>query len=170
MAKIPQETGRGFNIAETTAVMLSNVTTETTLFSQTIPAGKMGAVKRQKFKAFCTLTTPLLSLPSLTIKIRFGSSIMTVTSGLGLGASLTSEPFMITGEIINKSVNSQVVWARIEQGAATIPLLLGISSSFKGAKWTEDTTTDKTFSITGQFSLLSATTSLSVEHCDIELS
>ena len=170
MAKIPQETGRGFTVTDSAAIAVNNVTTETSLFNQTISASKMGSSKTLTFSAFCMLTTPALSLPALTVRLKFGSSTLLITSGLSLAASMVNEPFMIRGQIINKSSSSQIVWARIEQGANSIPLLLGISSAFKGAKWTEDTTVDKTFSLTAQFSLLSSGTTLSAEHVLVELS
>lgn len=170
MVKIPQETGRGFSVTDSAAVAVSNTTSETTIFSQVVPGGKMGAIKRLRFSAFCMITTPALSLPSLTVRLKFGGSTITVANGISLAINLNNEPFMIRGEIINKSATSQIAWARIEQGANSLPLLLGIASSFKGAKWTEDSSTDKTFSLTAQFSLLSGGTSLSAEHVDIELS
>jgi len=170
MAKLQRETGRGFAVTELSGSTVTNTTAETNLFTQVIPAGKMGAVKELSFELLCMLTTPLLSLPTLTLRLKYGASVLTVSSGTALAVSQTNEPFILKGKIVNKSVNSQVVYARIEQSTASAPLVLGVSSSFKAAKWAIDTSADQTFSLTSQFSLLSGTTSISVENVTIELS
>jgi len=170
MPKLRRETGRGFAVTELAGVSLNNSLSETTLFSQVIEAGKMGTVKELGFEFFCMLTTPALSLPSLTIRLKFGGNTLTVANSLGIAASQSNEPFIVRGKIVNKASNSQVAYACIEQGAASLPLVLGVASSFKGAKWSVDTSQDQTLSLTGQFSLLSGGTTLTLENATIDLS
>lgn len=173
MAKVMQETGRGFNVTDPTSVVLQSAVAtspKTTLFQQTIKGGKMGTLKTLDFRALFLLTTPAISVPVLTITVEFGSSVLTLVSSIGVAINQTNAPFLITGQIINKAANGQVAHARIEQNASTIPLSLGANSGFKASDWTEDTSLDRDLIITGQFSALALGSSLTLKHAAVELS
>jgi len=168
MANLIRETGRGFASSLTANSSLSNSTVETTLFSQTISGGKMGTSKALKFTLYCSLTTPALAVPTLTVKVKLGSTSLTVMSGLSLAISQTNAPFNVTGLIVNKSApNAQFTFSQIIQQSASIPLVL--TSALADADWTVDTTTDQLFAVTAQFGSLNATTTLTFRYADIEL-
>lgn len=165
MALQKRETGRGYSVADYTSATLSSSTVETTLFTQTIVAGSMGIAKELNFRIICTLTT-VLAPPTLTIKMKFGASTLTVMSGLTLSTSLTSSPFIIEGVIANVgSSTAQIVYAKLTQASSTILL----AQPMAYADWTIDTTTDQTFSVTAQFGSSSATTVLTYKHANVDL-
>jgi hypothetical protein len=170
MAKIQRETARGFAVGEYASTTVTNTATETTLFSQTIQAGAMGLNKELTFKIVCTLSTGVLP-PSLTIRIKLGTTTISVLNAQSLATSLSSaSPFIIDGMICNNNtVSAQFMFAKIQQPSTTLPLLLSASSSMASADWTVDTSVDQTFAITAQFGSASTAASLVFKHATIEL-
>lgn len=162
MAKIQRETSRGFSVGEYSASTLTNSSSETTLFSQNIVAGRMGTNKELVFG---------LLPPSITVKIKFGSATLTVLNGQSLATSLASaKPFIIEGMVCNNSVSTQFIYAKISQASNTLPLLLSASSGMDSADWTIDTSSDQTFSITAQFATANNAATLTFKHASVELS
>lgn len=168
-----RETSRGFSSSTAgTTVLTSSLTSnpETTIFSEVIPGTKMGTNKTSRLEMLVTLTSQALSLPSLTFKVKLGSSSLTLFSGVSLLASQTNTPFVIKVKIRNKNAaNSQIVFAEICQSDTNSPLAI-MSSMTKFAIWSEDTTVDKTLSVTAQFGGLSANASITVQDADLDLS
>lgn len=165
-----RETSRGFASSQASTLTLSNSTTETTLFSQVIPAGSMGINKKLNLEALCTLTTPVVSIPTLTIRLKLGSAVLTVVSAVGLAVSQTNAPVVIEAKIRNKEAsNAQILYAKVTQAGTSLPLLIENSKAVF-ASWTVDTSVNQTLSITAQFGGLSAATSLTAQDIDIELS
>jgi len=168
-----RETSRGFSLTETGGNTLTNSTVETSLFSYVIPAGKMGTSKILKFEIICHITTPALSIPSLTIKIKLGAAVLTIVSTATLGAAIADKPIKIEGTIANLSAtNAQFVYAQLTSasGSGLIFSLLSASTVVTDAAWTVDTTLDQTFAVTGQFGGLSGTTSITPKLVSIDLS
>lgn len=164
-----RETSRGFSVSQLTSTTISNTTNETVLFSQVIPGGTMGTVKKCIGTILCTLTTPTLNLPSITIRLKLGNSVMLVASNIGLPFSQTNTPFLINFSIRNRDNNSsQIVYANINYSADTLPLLIDRS---KGAFaiWNVDTSISQTLTVTAQFGSLSLGTSLTTQDADIDL-
>lgn len=169
MPKTIRETGRGFSTSDTSGIVLTNSATETTLYSQDIPAGAMGTVKELNFKLLCALTTGLVP-PNLTIRIKLGSSVLAVLNSQGLATSQSGLPFLVEGLIANNgAINAQSVYAKVTQYSNSVPLLIG-PAGMALADFTEDTSVIKTFSITAQFASAASATSLTVKHATIELS
>lgn len=172
--EIAQETNRGYSVKafNFTPAITSSVTSnpETTIYSRNIEGGKMGTGKEMYFNIFCSLTTPLVS-PALIIKVKLGASTLLVVNGLALATSITNKPFRVEGGITNLGAsNNQYVWARVHQPGSTLPIVLGTEGAYMEAVWTEDTTIDKTFSVTAQFSGLLANTTLTSRYIKIDLS
>lgn len=130
----------------------------------------MGTNKEMNFRFICLLTTGLVT-PTLTIRAKLGSSVLTVASGVGLAASLgTPAPFIVEGSVINEdAANAQLAWFKITQPANTLALLIGGGTAMNAVSWTEDTTADRTFSITAQFGTAVTGTSLTFRHASIDL-
>lgn len=157
--------GRVISLAP--AITLSNTTTETDLISTVIPANSLSNYKRIKFKIYCSLTSALVT-PNLTVRIKFGSNSVTVINGLGVNISQTSKPFTIEGIIVNRgNTMSQYVYGEIKQNASIGPLALTSPTYNANGIIATNTETDQTFSVTGQFSSTSATSSLTIDFWEI---
>lgn len=170
MANTVRETARGFAAAQNTNTSLTNTATNTAMYSQVLKAGSMGVSKEMNFKFICLLTTGAVLAPTLNISVSLGSSSLTVASSLALSLSQSARPFIVEGSIINKdSATAQLAWAKITQFSTTLPILLGSSSSMTAADWTEDTTADKTFTVSAQFGSAIAGTTLTFRHASIDL-
>lgn len=169
MANNLLETARGFASTDTANVLLQNSTAETTLYSQTIRGGVMGANKTLRFQVMCSIST-VLSVPSLTLRIKLGSSTLVVANALSLVLNATARPLVLEGIIANKNAtNAQFVAAWVIQDASNpISLVTGPLAAI--ADWTEDTTANATFSFTAQMGGLSLSTGLTYRYGSVELS
>lgn len=163
----------GYSYKETAPNTVTNTVAEMTLFEYVIPAGDFGTRKNARFSVLCSLTTPLIVPPNLTIRVRLASNVLTVLNTVGLATGLSNKPFKIEGEIVNlfeaANTNSQYVYAQINQYANAIPILSNTGASLEGAEWTNDLTTAKTFKITAQFNALSAAAALARKYAMLEI-
>lgn len=152
MAVIKRETNRGFSLSDANIGMsMTNTASEINLFVQNVGGGKLGVNKTLDFESVNRLSTVLIN-PTLTIRIRFGTSILTVLNAVSLVSSIsTNKPFIIKGKIVNTSATTQYVYAYISQYGVNVPILLNNDSGLADADWTIDTTINQQFSITAQF-------------------
>jgi hypothetical protein len=159
------EANRGFALVESAGSTLTNSTTETVLFAANIPAGKMGTSKILKFEFSLHLTSPALSVPTITLKLKLGATFaITLANAALLSASLSNKPILIKGKIANmNSTSSQYVQVEIMNNSAGTNILSSLGSSFvvTDATAAVDTTVDQTLALTAQFGALSSTTSVS---------
>lgn len=165
------EGNRGYGLNEFNGSTLLNTTAETTLFSTVIPAGKLGSAKILDFKICFHISTPTLSIPTLTLKLKLGSASLTLSSTANLSANLTDKPLIVEAEISNLGVaNSQFVLAKVFNNSAGL-ILSGLSSAFSATDgtWAVDTTVDQTLSVTGQFGALSGTTTVTPKSVRINI-
>jgi len=167
MAVIKRETGRGFAATDSTASVFTAMTTEQTLFSHTIVGGYMSNNKELRFNILCALTSPMLSVPTITVKVKLGSSVINIMQGLTLATGQNNAPFLIEGVIANSNDPAiQTVFTKLTQ--ATTAILSSQPMAY--ADWTVDTTVDQLFAITAQFGGISVATSLTYKHASVELS
>lgn len=105
----------------TTLVDVNNSTTETTLFTATVPAGVMGTNRTLRLQidgdylnnSGLTLTT------SETLRIYFGGSVIWADAGKAHAASANRKPLSITVRITNAgATNSQVLGGTITLGGS----------------------------------------------------
>lgn len=167
------ESNRGYAINEISSTVLNATsTTETALFSDTIPAGKLGTFKLLNFSFIAHLSTPALSLPSLTLKLKFGSTAATTIVNSLLAASISDKPILISGTIANLGVtNSQYIFINVTNYSNTAIFgALGSSFVVSDGTWVVDTTVDQVLSITGQFTTGLSTTSITPKLIQINVS
>jgi len=150
-----QSTTTAYSVA-TSLAALTNSTTETTLFSQSLPAGLLGTAKHVYVTFIGQMSSTLIN-PTITLKFKYGTGVLTLATGLSINASLTSSPFIIEAEIIaGNSTSSQIAFAKLlnnGSGIFAFPVYLGVGT------WTIDSTTAQNISITAQFnSALTGTT------------
>lgn len=170
---VRRETNRGFSSSLSTLTSLSSSLSsnpETVLFSEVIPAKKMGTGKKLRLEMLFTLSTAAISLPTLTVKIKLGSQTLTIANGLGLTASQTNAPFTVDARIRNKDdAGQQMAYARMAQNGNNLTLLIANSQAVY-ADMTVDTTQDQNLQVTAQFGGLSSGNTLTLRDVDMDLS
>jgi hypothetical protein len=165
-----RETSRGFSSTQANNQVVTNNNSEVTVFSQVIPAGKMGSSKKLSLSLLATLTTPLLSIPSITVRVKLGNAVLTVINNVGLVASQNNAPFTLDATIRNKDDPAiQIAYAKMIQNASN-GTLLNSNATATYADWTVDTTVDQTLSVTVQFGALSSNTNFTLRDVDLDLS
>ena len=151
-------------------ITLANSTTETTLLSTMIAGSAMTLKNRLKFNLWCALSTQALVPGTLTIRVKYGSLVLTLGGGaLALLGSAASAPFTMSGRLSNKgTTNSQFCYGELRQASGGLSLLSPINQARSTSAI--DSTTDQAFSITAQFSVASAQNILVVDDIEVELS
>lgn len=126
-----------------------------------VPASYLGTFTSIGFRLTFQISTTAVVGPTLTIKIKFGSAVLTVVSS-GLAAGLVNKTFRVEGSISNQSAtNTQTVWGQMLQPSSGI---FGVLTSnvleSSASDWSIDTTTDQTAQVTVQFGTASASNSI----------
>lgn len=131
--------------------LINNSTTETALLTvpDTVKANTLVG-KPYKFMLLCKITTPAVSIPTLTIRIKFGSQVLTLFNGISLLGSQTTQPFVVEGYIFPITNSTQLVWARINQTPGTA-LTLNSTNTSLTSDWTAALTSQNLFNITAQW-------------------
>jgi hypothetical protein len=138
--------GMNINMVPVTT-SVTNSTTETTIFVDTIRASTLGVSKSLLLDAYGTITS-LLTPPTVTIKIYVGSTVVATYSSLIINASVTSAPFHINFLMTNNnSASSQFCYGELRPNTAIS--FTSTSPNFTTA--TINTTTDQYLKVTAQF-------------------
>lgn len=150
----------GTRISTTPSITLTNSTAETTLFSDVIEANSLVPGKYYPFRIDLALTTPLINLSNLTIRVKYGSGTVAVINGAGLTIGMTSAvPVTVSGYLVSRGMNSQFLPIVVSQGMGTAITLNNTNSIARGTM-AVDASSDQNFSITAQFSGVGATASI----------
>lgn len=151
-AQIKTFSPTGTRISSTPSVSIVNSTVETTLFADLIEANSLVPGKYYQFRIDLAISTPLVNLANLTIKVKYGSQTIAIINGaaLSIGAT-TAVPVTITGVLVSRGMNSQFLPVTVSQGMGSI-LTLGSTNSVARGLMTVDASVDQTFSVTAQFS------------------
>lgn len=139
-----------------TTVTISNTTTETTLFTATIPGGAIGTHRSLRFFAQGDLLNTTGSACNFNIRLKLGATTLHVTDTPSMNNGSNRASMQIEWRIFNR--NSQAIQhssASIRFGGfgteATAGTLRAESQSQSGGNAaTEDTSSDKTLVVTGQ--------------------
>ena len=116
----------------------------------TIFASSVNIGSRYSFSLQLNVTSPLLSVGTLTLKVKLGGSTLTLANGVAIAGLGATTPIYIEGEVEIKGMQSQIVNARILQmNGVAIPV--GGSSITPQADWTNDMTQVQYFDITATF-------------------
>lgn len=147
----------------TSAVTVSNTTSETTIISGTITGGSLGINGILLFEIDCSqLVLNTGSSVTVTIRAKYGATtVATITLA---GSAITAKVGRIQGYIMNAGVtNSQKASMTFINdptdntfGGATAPSTAGTAA--------EDSTANKTFAVTCQFSSASANANATFQH------
>lgn len=160
VAQVKTFSPSGTRISTTPSVTITNSTTETTLFSDIIQANSLVPGKYYPFRIDLALTTPLVNLANVTIRVKYGSQTLTVINGAGLTIGMTSAvPVTITGYIVSRGMNSQFIPIVVSQGMGSAIVLSNTNTIARGTM-TVDSSVDQNFSITAQFGGVGANASI----------
>lgn len=129
------------------AASLSGTNAEFVMFPDTIPAGTMYSGKQSYFFGSYKASTGV-SLSDLTIKIKFGSSSLTILNGIALTPSISNRYFTVEvwmdGELNN---DHQMLFARVISEGGVV---LSKTTYMTGGDFYEDPNTDQRYHITMQ--------------------
>lgn len=129
-----------------TATSLLGATRRDTISANTL----YNPTRPYHFTMWCTLSTPTLSIPTLTISIKVGTATLNVMSGVGLVGGLANTPFIIDFWLFPANSTTQYAFASITQTNGTVATLnLGTSDQY--AQWSLDPTQLQVVDITAQF-------------------
>lgn len=131
--------------------LLNNSTTETNLLiaPDTLKANTLVA-KPYRFILLCQITTPAISIPTLTIRVKLGAQVLTLFNNISLLGSQTTQPFVIEGFVFPIGTNNQIVWCRINQTPGTT-LSISSGNTSLTTNWTANLATQNLFNITAQW-------------------
>lgn len=131
--------------------LLNNNLTETSILTlpDTVKANTLSA-RPYKFMLFCRLTTPSISIPTLTVRIKLGNQTLTLFNAISLLGNQTTQPFIIEGYILPITTTTQLIWAKINQSPGTALTISSANTSLM-SNWTADLTTQNLFNITAQW-------------------
>jgi hypothetical protein len=171
------KSSKKLNIA-TSSVSVSASTTETTLFSTTIAGGTLGtnnAVKIEVFLGAISLDTAA----TLLLRLKYGATTIvdkTINPGGGSAGAIDISRMVITGYLVaNGATNAQKGALLFAGGDGTAEDDASANTNGEkviggsNATATEDSTTDKTLSLTAQYSTANANNALTAEFSLITL-
>lgn len=169
MSVVKNITANGATWRECPSTTISNSVAETTILSVTIPGKDLDLYKLIRYEMYCNLTSIVVP-PTVTIKVKYGSGVLTAVSALTININQNSQPFIIEGVIVNRNLtNSQYAYSKVSQHATQGPLALTSPIYDARTTFAIDSTTDQTFAITTQFGGLIATTSLVIDYWKITI-
>jgi hypothetical protein len=153
-------------------VAISNLTSsaaETTLFSTVIPGGALNLANKLIFQIAGRLSTPLLTPGTLTIRVKYGTSVAIVsTAPLALVGNASNVPYKINGYMVNTgSTSTQYMQSQLTCAAGGIAV--GASVNLADAFPAMDSTIDQTFAVTAQFSVSSANNILTTPYFEVSV-
>lgn len=170
MSTFKLATPTGLLLRSDAANPVSNSNAEITLLSLTIPGAAMSMSNKLKFALWCSLTTTALLPGNVTIKVKYGTAVLTLGGGaIALTGSISSQPLLIGGRMSNKSAtNSQYLYGEIRQSSNALVLgnVINQSKMYPAI----DSTQDQVFSVTAQFQTADINNILVMEDCELDLS
>lgn len=150
------------------ATAISNSTTETTLYSVSIPGNTLGT-KRVRVIAQLALSSKASGAGTFTIRGYYGSTAATIADSV-LTTSLSSRGLVVMFDLMNSSDTAhQFGWLRLEQPDATSNDGTGVRAWSALATPTIDSTTTQTLKLTGQFGTADAANVLGYNLAWVEL-
>ena len=141
----------GTRISFTPSASIVNSTTETTLFSDVITGNSLVQGKYYSFRVDVAITTPLVNLATLTIKVKYGGQTVAVINGAGLTIGLSqATPLTLTGVLVSRGTNNQFLPIMVNQAMGNA-ISLTTSNTVARGLLTVNSAIDQSFSITAQF-------------------
>lgn len=133
--------------------LANNTGTETSLIGavkDTIQANTLVPYRPYRFELNCILTTPALSLPTLTLKVKLGTNVIAMVSATTVSAGQTNAGVRIRGTLLATSMGTQVALTEIIQPNGNVIPLTNSNSNFY-TQLTTDMTVPQTVDITAQW-------------------
>lgn len=122
----------------------------TVFFQETINAGTLIPNKWYSLRMAFKLTTPLVSIPGLSITFQYGGSTYNLMSSTPLVGGITNGLFTINFTMLATSNNTQIPFATVTQPNGAI-VTLGTSSLTPVGAFSTNSMVSNNFSVTIQF-------------------
>lgn len=170
MSLVKLATPDGVILRPDSAVVVTNTNLETTILTYTVTGGSMNMSNRLKGTLYFGLSTIAVLPGTLTIRIKYGSSVLTLGGGaLALIGGAASAPFVVNFRLSNKdTAGSQFLYGQILQGSGGLTLSSPINQAFSLPAI--DSTVDQTFIVTAQFQTANVGNTLTLQDAEAELS
>lgn len=151
------------------SVSFVNTAAENTLISYVVNSNVMSMANELQFNLYLTLTTRALLPGNLTIRVKYGSAILTLGGGsVALLGGATETPFKISGTLSNKgTLNAQFIESELRQGSGGLTLGQPINMAF--IETNQNSTVDNTFAVTAQFSAADAANKITLKRAKATL-
>ena len=110
--------------------------TETSLLGSvkdTIQANTLIPYRPYRFELYCVVNTPVVSLPTLTIKVTLGGATVAMLSPTSVGGGLVNAGLRVRGFIVSNGLNSQIVLTEIMQPNGLVVNLGNSNGTFYSA-------------------------------------
>lgn len=157
-------TASGYSFSLSPALTLTNTAVETTILNIPIKANTLANYKNVALSMYCHLSSGLVA-PNITIRIKYGTGVVTVLSGLSVNISQTNRPFTLEGIIANMgATGTQYCYGLAKQSVLTGPLPLSSPNYDAYNIFSVDSTTDQNLTVTAQFSAAIPGTTLVVDY------
>lgn len=127
--------------------------TETSLLGvvkDTIRANTLIPFRPYRFEMACIVTTPAVSLPTLSIKVKLGSTTVAMISATSVLGGLTNAGIRIRGIILSTGMSSQIVLTEIIQPNGGV-ITVGNSNATFYSETAVNMSSNQTLDITGQW-------------------
>lgn len=144
-------TPTGTRTSLTPAVTITNSTVETTLYSEVIPANTLVQGKYYQFRIDIAVSTPVVNIANLTIRVKYGSQTVSIINGAALGIGMSNlTPITISGYLVSRGLNNQFVPITVSQSMGNTISLTTSNANARGLM-TVNAAQDQTFAVTAQF-------------------
>jgi len=133
--------------------LANNTGTETSLLGavkDTIQANTLVPYRPYRFELNCILTTPALSLPNLTLRIKMGANTIAMVNATTVSAGQTNAGVRIRGTVLATSLTTQVALTEIIQPNGNVIPLTNTNAIFY-TTLTTDMTVPQALDITAQW-------------------
>jgi hypothetical protein len=140
---------------------VSNTTTETTVYTKSVPGNLLGTLNRARLQLFAQLSSVGLLPGTLTVRIYYGSAVIAILNAMTIASGLASAPVRIEGEVSGLgATNSQLLSGKYEDGS---------ESGLARGTGAIDSTAAQTLKVTVQFGTANAANVFVSDHCVLEI-
>lgn len=133
--------------------LANNTGAETSLLGaikDTIQANTLVPYRPYRFEMACVLTTPALSLPNLTLRVKVGGNTIAMVSATTVSAGQTNAGIRIRGILLSTGLTTQIALTEIIQPNGNVIPLTNSNTNFYTAL-TTDMTVPQALDVTAQW-------------------
>lgn len=104
---------KGGEISNRPSITVTNNNTETTLFTDSIPANRLIPFVHYRVKVKALVTTGLANLSVISFKVYYGGSSATVLTSSGILSSITGGMIEFDAELLANTMSQQILYTNV---------------------------------------------------------